>query len=109
MSTNYNISYRFWITKDNEPFLGKGRIELLLKIKELGSLKKASESLKMSYRKAYYSINHINKYSDKPIVVITRGGKNGGSTILTQHGEELIERFQKLAQKFDLFIENNKL
>jgi len=109
MNNNYNISYRFWITQGDEPFLGKGRIELLLKIQELGSLKKASEALKMSYRKAYYSISHINKFSEKPVVLIKRGGKNGGSSELTPHGLELIERFQKLSKEFDKFISNNKL
>jgi len=109
MNNNYNISHRFWITKDNEPFLGKGRVALLLKIQELGSLKKASEALKMSYRKAYYSISHVNKVADKPVVTIKRGGKNGGSSELTPHGIELIERFQKLAKEFDKFIENNAL
>ncbi len=108
MKNKYNISYRFWITHNEEPFLGKGRIELL-KIQELGSLKKASEALKMSYRKAYYSISHINKVCDKPVVIIKRGGKNGGSSELTPHGIELIERFQKLSKKFDTFIKNNAL
>jgi len=109
MNNKYHISYRFWITKNNEPFLGKGRVALLLKIQELGSLKKASEALKMSYRKAYYSISHINKFSDKPVVIIKRGGKNGGSSILTPHGLELIERFNKLSKEFDNFIDKNAL
>ena len=109
MNNNYNISYRFWITQGDEPFLGKGRVELLLKIEELGSLKKASEALKMSYRKAYYSISHINKFSEKPVVIIKRGGKNGGSSELTPHGIELIERFKILSKKFDNFIDNNTL
>ena len=103
MSNKYDIYYRFWITKNNEPFLGKGRVELLLKIKELGSLKKASEALKMSYRKAYYAIDHANKLCHKPLVVIKRGGKNGGSTELTPYGLEMITRFEKLAIEFDNF------
>ena len=109
MSNNYDILYRFWITKDKEPFLGKGRVELLLKIKELGSLKKASEALKMSYRKAYYSINHLNKFSEKPVVIIKRGGKNGGSTEVTAYGLELIERFEELTKLFDDFIKKQNL
>lgn len=109
MDDKYNISYRFWITKDNEPFLGKGRVELLLKIQELGSLKKASEALKMSYRKAYYSINHVNTICDKPVVIIKRGGKNGGSTELTSHGIELISRFKKLSKELDDFVKQKDL
>jgi len=109
MKDKYEISHRFWITKNNEAFLGKGRIALLLKIQELGSLKKASEALKMSYRKAYYSISHINKVAEKPVVIIKRGGKNGGSSTLTNHGLELINRFEKLSNEFNGFIENNTL
>ena len=109
MKNKYDISHRFWITSKNEAFLGKGRVALLLKIQELGSLKKASEALKMSYRKAYYSISHINKVAEKPVVLIKRGGKNGGSSIITAHGLELIERFQKLSKEFDAFIDNQSL
>ena len=109
MINKYDISYRFWITKDDEPFLGKGRVELLLKIKELGSLKKASEALKMSYRKAYYSINHVNTICEKPVVIIKRGGKNGGSTELTEYGIELINRFKKLSNELDSFIKKKTM
>jgi len=109
MINKYDISYRFWITKDDEPFLGKGRVELLLKIQELGSLKKASEALKMSYRKAYYSINHVNRICEKPVVIIKRGGKNGGSTELTEYGIELINRFKKLSNELERFIKKKKM
>lgn len=109
LKNEYNISHRFWITSNNEAFLGKGRVELLLKIQELGSLKQASEALKMSYRKAYYSISHINKVADKPVVLIKRGGKNGGSSTITPHGLELIERFQKLTKQFEGFIDEQSL
>ncbi|HIE45266.1 MAG TPA: LysR family transcriptional regulator [Flavobacteriaceae bacterium] len=109
MNTKYSISYRFWITQGNEPFLGKGRVELLLKIQEFGSLKKASEALKMSYRKAYYAISHVNKIAEKPLVIIKRGGKNGGSSELTLHGIELIERFKKLSKEFDEFTNSKEL
>ena len=109
MINKYDISYRFWITKNDEPFLGKGRVELLLKIQELGSLKKASEALKMSYRKAYYSINHVNRICEKPVVIIKRGGKNGGSTELTEYGIELINRFKKLSNELERFIKKKKM
>ena len=109
MENKYNISHRFWITRNGEPFLGKGRVDLLLKIQELKKKKKASEALKMSYRKAYYSVSHINKVAEKPVVLIKRGGKNGGSSEITVHGLELIDRFYKLTQEFDVFIKSHSL
>jgi molybdate transport system regulatory protein len=109
MENKYDISYRFWITHNGEPFLGKGRVELLLKIQEFGSLKKASEALKMSYRKAYYSVSHINKVCDKPVVLIKRGGATGGSSTVTEHGIALIARFQKLTDDFEEFKKTKTL
>lgn len=109
MGNKYDISYRFWITHNDEPFLGKGRVELLLKIQEFGSLKKASEALKMSYRKAYYSVSHMNKVSNQPIVSIKRGGATGGSSTVTEHGLALIKRFQKLTADFEKFKKSKTL
>ncbi|MEE9350404.1 MAG: molybdenum transporter [Flavobacteriaceae bacterium] len=109
MNHGYNTSFRFWITHNNEPFLGKGRVALLLKIEELGSLKKAAEALKMSYRKAYYAVSHMNKTSADPVVLIKRGGAKGGSSTVTPHGLQLIKRFQKLAVEFEKFADTNSL
>jgi len=39
---------RFWISKSEHSFLGKGRINLLLNIEATGSITKAAKMMKMS-------------------------------------------------------------
>lgn len=108
MSKEYKLDFRFWVAYNNEAFLGKGRIELLLKIQEFGSLRKAASSLGMSYRKAYYAIDHINKTCKKPVVILKRGGASGGSSEITSYGQELITRFQKIQEAVNQFIATTK-
>ncbi len=93
---SFKIKSRIWIEKDNSIFLGEGRIKLLKAIDETGSLSKAAKSLSMSYNKAWKLIDSVNKNSNKPIVLKNIGGKNGGGTILTPYGKELIIAFEKI-------------
>lgn len=108
MNDSFKINLRFWITCNEKPLFGKGKIILLLKIKELGSLSKAAKDLKMSYRKAYYSVANMNKISEKPIVVMKRGGRNGGKTELTAYALRLIDSYLSLEMEINDFIASRK-
>lgn len=66
-------------------------------------MRKAAEELKLSYRKAYYSIDQMNKIASEPIVIMKRGGKSGGNSEITDYGIRLITAFQKLEKEFDEF------
>jgi len=84
---------------------------LLLKIKELGSLRKAAQEMKMSYRQAWSNINQMNKSTENALVILKRGGKDGGIAVITEYGEKVINIFNNLQLAFNKFIENqtNKL
>jgi len=103
---NYKLKGRIWLTLNNETVLGEGKICLLNKISELGSLRKAAEAMKMSYRKAWFSINQVNKAAIKPIVVLTRGGKEGGNAKLTDYGIELLNTYKKQQIAFQNFLDS---
>lgn len=105
LKANYKIVNRFWITTSNgNAFLGKGRATLLQKIDKFGSLRKAAISLKMSYRKAYYAIDDLNKSCDEPVVILKRGGSKGGSSVVTPYGLSLLKRYLAIQKKIDNFI-----
>ena len=93
---DFEIKSRVWIEKNGLIFLGEGRIKLLKAINETGSLSKAAKSLNMSYNKAWNLIDSVNKNSDKPIFLKNIGGRNGGDTVLTPYGKELITTFEKI-------------
>jgi len=96
---------RLWITKDNQNFLGCGRISLLEQIQITGSIHAAAKAMKMSYKTAWDSIDAMNNLSDEPLVVRVSGGKGGGGTHLTSKGKEIIEAFHNLEAKHQQFLE----
>jgi len=92
----YKIKSRIWIEVGDNVLLGEGRVRLLKEIAETGSLSKAAKSLKMSYKKAWTLIDSVNKSADKPFVITTIGGKNGGGAELTTYGKTMIEVFENI-------------
>ena len=56
-----HIYLKLWLQHENKILLGLGRVQLLKKIGELGSLKKAAESLGMSYRAAWGRIKRTEE------------------------------------------------
>jgi molybdate transport system regulatory protein len=100
-----NIESRIWLNIGNESFLGQGKIELIEKIKEYGSLRKAAGEMKMSYRKAWGSINKVNSLVGKPLVILKHGGKNGGIAEITEAGEKAIFIFKQIQEEVTKLIE----
>ena len=99
------LEARLWIKKSDKNFLGRGRIELLERIKHHGSIHAAAKAMKMSYKAAWDSVDAINNLSDEPLVQKTSGGKGGGGTLLTAKGEEIIQAFHTLEQKHRQFLD----
>lgn len=97
---------RFWISKSEHSFLGKGRIELLLHIEETGSITKAAKIMKMSYKAAWDAVDTMNNLSEYPLVESSRGGKGGGGTHLTAYAKELIQTYKVLNEEHQRFLNN---
>ena len=100
-----NVDSRLWITKDSKSYLGAGRIELLERIKESGSISKAAKQMKMSYKAAWDSIDIANKLAaPNPLVISNAGGGKDSGTRLTPEGQKAIDTFRSLqALKNDFF------
>ena len=105
-NNKYQLRGRFWIIIGHKTIIGEGRANLLKKTAELGSLRKASLELGMSYRQAWYSLNQMNKASEKPVITLHRGGKNGGIALITEFGIEILNIFEKSQHEFEKFLEN---
>jgi len=93
-----------WIEGRESTFLGYGRIALLERIREYGSITKAAKSLEMPYRKAWLLIDSMNRQVAKPYVVTSAGGRKGGGTRVTPEGEKAIAAFWKIHFKFQKFL-----
>ena len=95
---------RIWIDTQDGPFLGYGRIELLEKIKEFGSIRQAALDMKMSYRQAWQLVDQMNHLTQQPLVVSKKGGKGGGYATVTETGEEAMVRFKEFNDAFQMFL-----
>lgn len=93
-----------WITVGGENFGGKGRIGLLAKIAECGSITQAAKAIRMSYKAAWDAIDAMNNLAGEPLVERQTGGKGGGGTQLTRRGERLVENFRILEREHRRFV-----
>jgi molybdate transport system regulatory protein len=105
----FRVKGRIWIESDEGVFIGYGRIELLKKIKELGSITKAAKSMRMSYRHAWEQIDSMSRQSGKILVVRQTGGQGGGGSVLTEYGERIIAQFEKVERDFNRFIKEESM
>lgn len=99
------LEARLWMKKSDKNYLGKGRIELLERIREHGSIHAAAKAMKMSYKAAWDAVDAMNNLSEIPLVERVSGGKGGGGTSLTAKGEEVIEAFHNLQIKHQQFLD----
>ena len=95
---------RVWINGPEGTFLGYGRIVLLERIREYGSITQAAKSMAMSYRHAWDLVDSMNRQAQYPLVDLATGGKGGGGARLTEHGEKAIRVFWKFYEDFQDFL-----
>jgi molybdate transport system regulatory protein len=107
MSGTLKLNGRIWIEMTNGPVLGPGRVELLERIQQSGSIRQAAIQMGMSYRQAWQLIEHMNTSFSAPVVISHRGGKGGGKAEVTEKGLEVIRQFKVFYQKFHEFLEQN--
>ncbi len=100
------LSGSLWLKRADDKFLGGGRINLLEKIDELGSITKAAKAVGISYKNAWDTVNMINNMAEKPLVDRLTGGKGGGGTSLTAEGKKVIEQFKTIQEEHRKFLDN---
>jgi len=97
---------RAWIEKDGETFLGCGRVTLLERIREHGSISQAARSMGMGYRHAWRLVDAMNRNAPVPLVITMKGGVKGGGARLTEAGESAIEFFWNFYQRFRKYLDD---
>jgi molybdate transport repressor ModE-like protein len=95
------VKYKVWVEKDGEILIGLGKDELLRQIEKTGSIRQAAENMGITYRKAIYFIDAMEKRSGKKIVETFRGGAGGGGSKLTEYGKQLLNEFEKVVKEFE--------
>lgn len=103
---SYKIKSRIWIEHNDSVLLGEGRVKLLKKIDNTGSLSKAAVALNLSYKKAWHLVDSINRSAAQPVTVKSTGGKDGGGTIVTAYGKSIIAAFDLIKKNCWEFLDH---
>jgi len=85
---------RFRIDFESGEAIGPGKVDLLEKIDESGSISAAARNLGMSYRRAWQLLESLNSSFRQPVATTSKGGKGGGGAIITPLGQELIRTYR---------------
>lgn len=85
----------------SELSIGPGKIDLLRKVGELGSISAAARELGVPYKRAWLLIESLNRGFPAPVLETAIGGKAGGGARLTPLGEALIAAYAALEAKLN--------
>mgnify|MGYP001764799986 CR=1 FL=1 len=105
MIKNLKLHGRMWLTLDGKNVVGHGRVELLRKIGETGSISKAAKAMKMSYKAAWDAVDAMNNAMGTPVVDSATGGSKGGGSQLTESGQRLITEFEFMESRHREWLE----
>ena len=99
------VRSKIWLELDGQPFLGGGREALLRRIHQVGSISAAARELGLTYRKAWSFINAMEEKFGSPLLARQPGGNGGGRSTLTAEAIELLERFDRLCEGINQFVD----
>ena len=100
---------RLWLEKNGETFVSWGRVVLLQRIDETGSVSAAAKSMGMSFSHAWQLVESMNALAGEPLVDKQAGGKGGGGAWLTAEGKRVVADFWALVADFQKWIEKKKI
>ena len=75
--------------------VGPGKIVLLEKIEETGSISGAAKAMGMTYRRAWHLLETLQSVLNVDMVATSIGGKKGGGAALTPEAKELIHLYRE--------------
>ena len=91
----YLIRPRIYLSPDL--IVGPGKIALLKAVRDTGSISAAARTLGMSYKRAWYLLDTLNRGFHQPVFEAAPGGRGGGGAHLTALGDTLIASYTAIA------------
>ena len=84
--------------RGDEDAFGPGKAQLLESLLDTGSLNRTSSAMKMSYVKALALVRAMNAHFIAPLVVLSRGGKQGGGTQVTDTARKVLAEYHAMRE-----------
>jgi molybdate transport system regulatory protein len=84
--------------RGEENAFGPGKAQLLESLLQTGSLNRSASGMKMSYMKALSLMHAMNRLFREPLVELSRGGKQGGGTQVTDFGRKVLAEYRAMCE-----------
>lgn len=94
--TTLRPALRLRLVLGGDVAIGAGKADLLAGIEATGSIAAAGRAMGMSYKKAWYLIDTMNRCFRDPLVEAARGGRGRGGAQLTPTGREVLTLFRRI-------------
>jgi molybdate transport system regulatory protein len=78
--------------------LGPGKLDLMRRIEQLGSISAAARAMRMSHARSVKLVAEINALAVAPLVETRAGGEAGGGARLTKQGRRLLSIYEGLEE-----------
>src|SRR3546814_20746579 len=82
-TANRTVGARLRIVLEPAGAIWPGKADRLQGIKETGSIAAAGRRMGMSYKRAWYLVETMNRCFRSPVVEAAKGGRSGGGAVLT--------------------------
>ncbi len=89
----YNLRAKIWLENENQKVFGDGPWDILKRIEQTGSIRKAAAEIKMSYSQAWRLIRMIETNLGFAVLEKKAGGSGGGHSKLTPQAAKLIAAY----------------
>lgn len=99
-SKEIKIKLKVMLEKE-ERFFGPGVYELLVQVGRTGSIQAAVSEMGMSYSKGWKIINRLENEMGFAFLKRSNGGRNGGSSTLTEEGQIFLERYRAMTEDIE--------
>ncbi|WP_423222009.1 TOBE domain-containing protein [Ideonella lacteola] len=104
-TTRLGLDGAVWLTAGDAQLAGEVRMGLLRALADQGSITQAAKAYGMSYKAAWDAIDQMNTLAGEPLVERSTGGRGGGSSRLTAHGQRLVERYGQIDAAHRRFLQ----
>jgi molybdate transport system regulatory protein len=90
------LRFRFRLLLGRTVAMGPGKADLLTALAETGSISAAARRMGMSYKRAWYLIDTMNRCFKEPVVETVKGGRGHGGAGLTTMGQTVLDHYRAM-------------
>ena len=95
-SSPATLKFRLRVIREDEAAFGPGKAQVLESLLATASLNRTASEMKMSYVKALELVHAMNEHFRAPLVVLSRGGRTGGGTQVTDAGRKVLAEYRAM-------------